>query len=97
MDLSNSGCTLNISHGITTIDENAFNGCTGFTSILLPSTLRSIHTTSFNNCGGLKDKLIPKIQDLINTKVPIDINTDIAGLNALISLSAIGFFAGKMS
>lgn len=96
LNLSTSGCILNISYGITTIDANAFNGCTGFTNIILPSTLKSIHTSSFYLCGGLKDILVSKIQDLINAKVPIDIKTDVDGLNILVSLSTIGFFAGKM-
>ena len=38
---------------VTKIGENAFNGCTGLTSIVIPNTVSSIGNTAFYGCTGL--------------------------------------------
>ena len=39
--------------GATSIGKNAFSGCTGLTSIVIPPSVTSIGESAFNNCTGL--------------------------------------------
>ena len=38
---------------MTSIGWDAFNGCTGLTSITIPSSVTSIGSSAFNGCTGL--------------------------------------------
>ncbi len=54
--VSNSKITeVNLPNKLTTIGNNAFNGCTNLTSILIPYLVKSIGQNSFNNCSSLKN------------------------------------------
>ena len=47
------------SFGVTEIDDYAFHGCAGLTSVTLPSTVREIDDNAFSDCTGLKTIIIP--------------------------------------
>ena len=44
---------------VAEIDENAFNGCTGLTSISLPYTIKTIGKNAFHGCTGLTSVTLP--------------------------------------
>ena len=44
---------------VTSIGENAFAGCTGLTSVTIPSTVTSIGDAAFIGCSGLTSMTIP--------------------------------------
>ena len=46
------------SYPLRTIDQRAFAGCEGLTSVRFPSTLHRIEDEAFNNCTHLADTLI---------------------------------------
>ena len=61
---ANSGLTsITLPASLTTIDFNAFRGCSSLTSITLPASLTTIDSSAFEGCSSLT-----KI-DLSNTKV----------------------------
>lgn len=48
-----------IPNGITTINQNAFLGCTGIESVTIPTGVTSINYNSFKGCTGLTSITIP--------------------------------------
>ena len=48
-----------IEEGVTSIGENAFNGCKGIAEISLPDSLTKIENYAFENCPALKSVEIP--------------------------------------
>jgi hypothetical protein len=42
-----------IPDSVTSIDENAFQGCTGLTSVIIPDSVTSINYNAFFQCSGL--------------------------------------------
>ena len=44
---------------VVAVGEGAFNGCSGLTSIELPSTIQTIGDYAFKNCTGLSDIVLP--------------------------------------
>lgn len=44
---------------LTTIDYNAFSGCSKLTTIVLPNTLKSIGNSAFSGCSSLTKIIIP--------------------------------------
>lgn len=48
-----------IPEGITTIQSNAFSGCTALTKVELPESLKSIGSGAFENCTSLKNITLP--------------------------------------
>ena len=53
--VSNGGKT----YSVTAISSNAFKGCTGLTSVSLPSTITKIAAGAFSGCSGLTNLAIP--------------------------------------
>lgn len=53
--ISNNGVT----YKVKSIGENAFNDCTGLTSIVIPNTVTSIGSKAFFNCIALSSITIP--------------------------------------
>lgn len=45
---------------VTTIGDNAFNGCTGLTSVTFPESLTTIDKRAFYNCIVLKSIILPE-------------------------------------
>ena len=50
---------LEIPNSLTTIDEYAFCGCSGLTSVLIPNSVTSISDETFQGCSGLTSVTIP--------------------------------------
>lgn len=51
--------SYDIPHGVTTIAEDAFRGCTGLTSVIIPESVKSIDSYAFSDCTGLTSVTIP--------------------------------------
>lgn len=49
-----------IPEGITTIEENAFEGCDNLTSITFPCSLKHIGRNAFADCKQLKTVVLPE-------------------------------------
>ena len=48
-----------IPNSVTAINNGAFNGCTGLTSIIIPNSVTSIGSSTFQGCTGLTSIIIP--------------------------------------
>ena len=46
-------------YSVTSIDNCAFYGCSGLTSVTIPNSVTSIGNSAFNNCSGLTSVTIP--------------------------------------
>lgn len=61
--------TAVIEPGVTSIGEDAFNGCDKMTSVSLPATLREIHARAFLECSSLQSVTIPNSVESIGRDV----------------------------
>ena len=50
---SNLSGNVTIPVGVTSIDDNAFSGCTGLTGVTIPTSVTSIGQSAFSDCTGL--------------------------------------------
>ena len=44
---------MTIGNGVTSVGDEAFNGCNGLTSVTIPDSVTSIGSSAFMNCSGL--------------------------------------------
>ena len=51
--------TIKIGSGVTSIGDEAFNSCSGLTSVTIPNSVTSIGDEAFNSCSGLTSINIP--------------------------------------
>ena len=51
---------ITLSNGLEEICEDAFKGCTGLTSLVIPESVTSIGSGAFSGCTGIKNIIIPK-------------------------------------
>jgi hypothetical protein len=58
---STKTASYTIPSSVTSIDYNAFSGCSGLTSITIPSSVASIGSFTFQNCSGLTTITIPSL------------------------------------
>ncbi|MBR5433137.1 MAG: leucine-rich repeat protein, partial [Bacteroidales bacterium] len=49
-----------LGEGVTSIGESAFNGCTGLTSVTIPSSVSTMGNYAFSGCTGLTSLIIPE-------------------------------------
>ena len=55
----NARNSYNIPDSVTSIETDAFEGCTALTNITIPNSVTSIDIEAFNGCTGLKSITIP--------------------------------------
>ena len=55
------------SYAVTSIGASAFNGCSGLTSVTIPSSVTSIGASAFNGCSGLTSVTIPSSVESIGS------------------------------
>ena len=60
---------VEIGDGVTTIGENAFQGCIGLTSVMIPESVTSIGNYAFADCSGLTSITIPKSVTTITAEI----------------------------
>ncbi|MCQ2235623.1 MAG: leucine-rich repeat protein [Bacteroidales bacterium] len=46
-------------YSVTSINSGAFRGCSGLTSVVIPSSVTAIYTGAFRGCSGLTSVVIP--------------------------------------
>jgi hypothetical protein len=83
---------LIIGDSVSSIDFSAFQGCSGLTTLTIPSSVTEIGSSAFYNCSGLTTLTIPSSV----TEIGSSAFKNCSGLNSLIigdSVSSIGYSA----
>lgn len=78
---------LDFTYTVTEIDGGAFSGCTGITSVHLPSTITRIEEGAFSGCTSLTSVNLPSSLTYIG-------NYAFSGCNALYSVTVPSNFTG---
>lgn len=74
------GCQSTIiPNSVTSIESNAFNGCSSLTAITIPNSVRSIGGVAFCECSGLKSVTIPNSV----TSIGVDAFYDCTGMTSV--------------
>ena len=60
---------VKIPNGVTSIDSNAFNGCTSLASITIPDSVTSIDWGAFSFCSSLASITIPNGVTIIESEI----------------------------
>ena len=60
--------TVTIPDTVTTIEEDAFSGCTGLTSVMVPNSVTDMGTGIFANCTSLTNVTLPNIRQNIGAR-----------------------------
>ncbi len=55
-------------YSVTAIGFNAFTGCSGLTSVIIPSSVTKIYDEAFSGCSGLTSVTIPSSVTLITSR-----------------------------
>ena len=77
---------------VTAIGDNAFNRCTGLTSIAIPSSVTSIGAYAFEDCDGLTNMAIPNSV----TEIGIMAFYNCIGLTSLTISNAVTYLADNV-
>lgn len=104
--IKGSNSTRYIPNSITSICDNAFQGCTGLTSIYIPSSVSNIGEYAFSGCTGLSNLTIPnsvltigQMAFYINRNLNLTIcgNIESIGSNAFKNISSLYITNGVTS
>lgn len=83
-----------ITYRVTAIGDNAFNKCTGLTSVSIPSSIKTIGSYAFNNCSGLTSFSIPNSVTTIGDYA-FQTCSSLASIEIPNSVTSIGSYAFK--
>ena len=87
------GCKCSIiPYGVASICSNAFNGCTGLTSITFPDSVTSIGASAFRGCTGLTSVTIGNGVTIIDSYA-FYYCTELTSVTISNSVTSIGFVA----
>jgi hypothetical protein len=78
-----------IPHGVTSIGNHAFWGCTGLTDITIPNSVTSIGARAFNRCTGLTSITIPNSVTSIGNYA-FEVCTSLTSITIPNSVTSIG-------
>ena len=86
------GPSITIPDSVTSISDNAFNGCTGLTTISIPDSVTSIGNNAFSGCTGLTSITIPDSVTSIGSSAFYGF-TSLKSIEISDSVTSIGYYA----
>ncbi len=76
---------------VTSIDYSAFSGCTGLTSVTIPSTVTIINSYAFTKCSGLTRITVPRNVTSLGFAVFQDCS-ELTSVSLPSSLTSVGYY-----